>query len=171
MDGSRRPSTAVFTRPFDLPGLGRSMPAGEYAVCYEARPSMPARPGGSVDAGYPGVLLIDLKSAGVRPADHDWFSVSLEALDTALFTDRLPASERAAAMLEKVLADAMVRLAVRRDPGLEARFRQLNARILGHIPFRASLRQEHGKRAGTHRSAKAGGISRRLRREQARPAA
>lgn len=165
MDGVRRPGTAVFRRPFDLPGLGRSAHAGEYTV--RAEPG--ANPSG-LRSGE-GILLIDLKSAGTRPAEHDWFRVTLEALDAALVNDRLPASERAAAMLKKVLGDAMVRLAMRSDPGLEATFGQLNARILGHRPLRGGVRQEHGKRTGTRRSTTLRGAAGRRAQERAKPAA
>ncbi|MEM9761492.1 MAG: hypothetical protein AAF968_03105 [Pseudomonadota bacterium] len=116
-------------------------------------------------------MLIDLRSAAIRPASTEWFRVSIEALDAALATDRLPTSERAAALLKRVQGDPIVRLAIRSDPGLEARFGQLSARILGHIPLRSSVHQELGKRAGTHRSAKLSRISRRRSREQVRPAA
>ena len=165
MDGVRSPSTAVFRRPFDLPGLGRSARAGEYTV--RAEPG--ANPSG-LRAGQ-GILLIDLNSAGTCPADHNWFRVSIEALDAALVIDKLPANERAAAMLENLLGDALVRLAMRSDPGLQAKFRQLNARILGHRPLQGGVRREHGKRLGQRRSSSPRAASGLRAQERAQPAA
>ena len=164
MNGARRPSTAMFTRPFDLPGLGRAAPPGEYTV--RAEPG--ANPSGLRSGA--GILLIDLKSAGTRPAGHDWFRVSLKALDAALINDKLPADERVAAMLQKVLGDGMVNLAIRSDPGLEAKFRQLNDRIIGHRPLRGGVRPEAGKRE-TRRSTAPGGASGQRARVRAEPAA
>ena len=130
-------STAVFSRPFVVPGFHEVLPAGEYDFDAE----LEAPTGFPCPESWKASVLIHLQPKARSPALAQTLTIPLEELERALATDKLSGQPLADLFLEEMLADPMVRLVMQSDGVSEAdlrrshsgsRERMLTSNPLGH---------------------------------------
>ena len=130
-------STAVFLRPFVIPGFDEVLPAGEYA--FEAELEAPT--GFSNPESWMASVLIHLRPKAKSPALAQTLTVPLRELERALARDKLSGQPLADFFLEEMLVDPMVRLVMQSEGVSETYLRRLysgsreqrpTANVLGH---------------------------------------
>jgi hypothetical protein len=114
-------STAVFLRPFVVPGFDEVLPAGEYA--FEAELEAPT--GFSNPESWIASVLIYLHPKAKSPGLAQTLTIPLQELERALAKDKLSGQPLADFFLEKMLADPMIRLVMQSDGVSEAYLRRL----------------------------------------------
>ena len=113
--------SAVFARPFRIPGLDETLPPGEYALDAEI-----AAPAGHPDpAGWKASVLIHLLPQPASPALARTLTVPLADLERALAENLRSAAPPARVGLDELLADPMVRLFMASDGVTEDQIRGL----------------------------------------------
>lgn len=127
MTTDRPGTTVVFTRPFRLSGLDELLPAGEYRLESEI-----AAPAGFLDAAdWKSSVLIHLQATSDAPGLARTLTVPLSELERATAEDRLTGRPLAELLLDRMLADPMVRLVMRSDGISDAEMRRLYAETDG----------------------------------------
>ena len=117
------PTTAVFARPFVVPGLDEVLPAGEYRVQAELR-----APSGLADPeAWKASVLVHLHPTPGSPGLARTLTLPLQDLEHALARDKLSGQSLADFFLEEMLADPMVRLFMQSDGVSEAHVRRLHS--------------------------------------------
>ncbi|MCZ0963861.1 hypothetical protein [Paracoccus benzoatiresistens] len=118
-------TTAVFTRPFELPGFNEVLPAGEYEI--EAQAPEP------LDRIEPGtwlsVVQVHLHARPSYPGLSRALTVPLAELERAMARDKLTGKALADFFLEEMLADPMIRLVMKADHVEEGELRDLYAGV------------------------------------------
>ena len=112
--------TAVFQRPFVVPGLEEVLPAGEYLLEAEIAP-------GAVDPEGARVL-VHLHPTPGSPALARSLTLPLAELDRAVARDKLTGRPLADHLLEQLLEDPMVRLFMESDGISDEDMRRLHSR-------------------------------------------
>jgi hypothetical protein len=116
-------TTAVFVRPFRIPGLDEELPAGEYALETELEP-----PSGFPDPeSWRASVLIHLHPKDASPGLARTLTVPLADLERAEAEDRLSGRPLAEFLLDELLADPMVRLFMASDGITEDEMRRLHS--------------------------------------------
>lgn len=121
VERKRIETTAVFKRPFVLPGLEEVLPAGEYRV--EAEACAPADL-----KGWKAQVHVHLHSTPGSPALARSLTVPLEDLDRAVARDKLTGRPLADIVLEEMLGDPMVRLFMASDGISDDDMRRVHSR-------------------------------------------
>ncbi|MFD0909936.1 hypothetical protein [Ruegeria arenilitoris] len=116
-----RKSIAVFARPFSLPGLDETLPAGEYDIETE----LCSPPDCLHPEAWKASVAVRLHSRASHPGLARTLTVSLADLDDALAKDKLTGKDLAEIFLEEMLADPMVRLVMEADGVSELQLRHL----------------------------------------------
>ena len=128
-------STAVFLRPFVIPGFDGVLPAGEYD--FEAELEAPA--GFSNQESWKASVLIHLHPKAESPSLAQTLTISLAELEGALAKDKLSGQPLADFILEEMLADPMVRLFMKSDGVSEADMRRLHSGSCERMPISNEL--------------------------------
>jgi hypothetical protein len=111
MAGQIIKSTAVFARPFSLPGFDEMLPAGEYDLETEI-----SAPLDDLDPEcWKASVMVQLHARGSHPGLSRSLTVPLSVLDHALARDKLTGSDLVDFFVEEMLADPMVRLVMKAD--------------------------------------------------------
>ncbi|MGY6411752.1 MAG: hypothetical protein ACXIUV_12120 [Alkalilacustris sp.] len=124
MAGPISRTTAIFERPFSLPGFAEVLPAGEYDL--EAEISAP--PDHRDPDRWKASVLVRLHARKSHPGLVRSLTVPLSALEDALGRDKLTGASLVDFFVEEMLADPMVQLVMRADRVSEAEIRTLYAR-------------------------------------------
>lgn len=115
-------TTAVFLRPFQLPGFNETLPAGEYQV-----ESQLLDPVDSAEAGeWTSSVHVRLHSRATHPGLSRTLTVPLVELQNAVARDKLTGRALADFFLEEMLVDPMIRLVMQADGVSEAEMRDLH---------------------------------------------
>ena len=117
------PTTAVFARPFVVPGLDEVLPAGEYRVEAE----IPAPSGLADPEAWKASVLVHLHPTPGSPGLARTLTLPLQDLERALARDKLSGQPLADFFLEEMLADPMVRLFMQSDGVSEEHVRRLHS--------------------------------------------
>lgn len=118
-------TTAVFTRPFELPGFNEILPAGEYDIEAQApEPLDGIKPG-----TWPAVVLVHLHARPSYPGLSRTLTVPLAELEQAMARDKLTGKALTDFFLEEMLADPMIRLVMKADHVEEGELRNLYAGV------------------------------------------
>jgi hypothetical protein len=118
-------TTAVFTRPFELPGFNEILPAGEYEIEAPApEPLDGIKPG-----TWPTVVLVHLHNRPSYPGLSRTLTVPLVELEQAMARDKLTGKALTDFFLEEMLADPMIRLVMKADHVEEGELRDLYAGV------------------------------------------
>ena len=120
----RSKTTAVFARPFSVPGLDEVLPAGEYSLETE----LAATPGLADPERWKASVLIHLHPDAAAPGLARTLTIPLADLEQALAEDKLTGRPLADFVLDELLADPMVRLVMASDGVSEAEVRRLHSR-------------------------------------------
>jgi hypothetical protein len=115
-------TTAVFERPFVVPGLEEVLPAGEYRL--EAEVGTP-----SDLESWKALVLVHLHPTPGSPALARTLTLPLEELDRAVARDKLSGRPLADFVLEQMLADPMVRLFMASDGINDDDMRRAHSRL------------------------------------------
>lgn len=114
-------TTAVFSRPFVVPGFDEILPAGEYDLETElASPPDHLHP-----QDWKASVLIKLHPRMSHPGLARTLTVSLADLEEARAKDKLTGRELTDLFLEEMLSDPMVRLVMEADGVSETQLRHL----------------------------------------------
>ena len=141
-------STAVFLRPFVIPGFDEVLPAGEYA--FEAELDAPT--GLSSPESWIASVLIHLHPKANSPGLAQTLTIPLQELERALVKDKLSGQPLADFFLEEMLADPMVRFVMQSGGVSEAYLRRVysgsreqrpTANVLGH-ELKGHTREKRG---------------------------
>jgi hypothetical protein len=124
MAGPISRTTAIFERPFRLPGFAEVLPAGEYDLETE----ISAPPDHRDPDRWKASVLVQLHSRTSDPGLVRSLTVPLSALEHALDRDKLTGGALVNFFVEEMLADPLVRLVMRADRVSEAEVRTLYAR-------------------------------------------
>ena len=119
-----RRTTAVFSRPFSVPGFDETLPAGKYDIETElCSPPDNRQP----DVWKASVVIKLQPGASLRglATTLTVLTVSLADLDKARAKDKLSGSEPSDSFLEEMLADPMIRLVMAADSVSETQLRNL----------------------------------------------
>jgi hypothetical protein len=117
-------STAIFDRPFNIPGFAEVLPAGEYDLETE----ISAPPDHQDPERWKATVLVRLHSRQSHPGLARNLTVPLAALEAALARDKLTGRDLVDFFLEEMLADPMVRLMMQADRVSETEIRNIYAR-------------------------------------------
>lgn len=124
MAGPISKTTAIFERPFSLPGFAEVLPAGEYDLETEI-----SAPPDHRDADrWKASVLVRLHPRTSHPGLVRSLTVPLSALEDALGRDKLTGASLVDFFIDEMLADPMVQLVMRADRVTEAEVRALYAR-------------------------------------------
>lgn len=116
-------TTAVFSRPFTVPGFDETLPAGEYDIETEL-----CSPPDHLDPeAWKASVLVHLHPRMSHPGLTRSLTVSLTDLDRARAKDKLSGKELSRFFLEEMLSDPMVRLVMQADGVSETQLRRLYA--------------------------------------------
>ncbi len=121
MEGLIRKTTAVFLRPFTVPGFDETLPAGEYDL--ETELSVPASHLDPED--WKASVLVRLHPRESHPGLVRSLTVSLTDLDRAHAKDKMSGKELTELFLEDMLADPMIRLVMQADGISEGQLRRI----------------------------------------------
>lgn len=121
MDQITRKTTAVFARPFTVPGFGETLPAGEYEIETE----LVSPPGHVAADDWRASVRITLHPRASHPGLARTLTLSAADLDHARARDKLEGGALTDFFLEDMLADPMVRLVMAADGVSESHLRQL----------------------------------------------
>ncbi|WP_093039078.1 hypothetical protein [Roseovarius azorensis] len=121
MDNLTSKTTAVFSRPFTVPGFDETLPAGEYEI--ETELSSP--PSHLNPQAWKASVLVHLNPRISHPGLARSLTLSLVDLDKARAKDKLSGRELSHFFLEEMLSDPMVRLVMQADGVSEAQLRHL----------------------------------------------
>jgi len=113
--------TAVFLRPFVAGGIKEALPAGEYEVEVELQAPL----GHSSPQEWSASVLVHLHSLAESPGLVRTLTIPLAELEHALAQDKLSGEPSAGSLLDRMLADPMVREIMRSDGVSEAYMRRL----------------------------------------------
>ena len=123
MAGPISKTTAIFERPFRLPGFAEVLPAGEYDLETEI-----SAPPDHRDADrWKASVLVRLHPRNTHPGLVRSLTVPLSALEDALGRDKLTGASLVDFFVDEMLADPMVQLVMRADRVTEAEVRALYA--------------------------------------------
>ena len=114
-------TTAVFLRPFTVPGFDETLPAGEYDIETE----LCSPPDHRGPEAWKASVLVKLQPRKSHPGLTRTLTVSLADLESARARDKLSGKELSDFFLEEMLADPMVRLVMQADHVSEAQLRHL----------------------------------------------
>ena len=112
---------AVFSRPFKVEGFAETLPAGEYEIETE----LVSPPDQQDPEGWKASVLLKLHPRTSHPGLARSLTVSLADLDHARAKDKLTGRALSDFSLEEMLADPMVRLAMKADGVSEKQMRHL----------------------------------------------
>ncbi|WP_323781077.1 hypothetical protein [Leisingera sp.] len=118
-----RKSTAVFARPFSVPGFDETLPSGEYDIETE----LCSPPDQLHPEAWKTSVAVKLHPRASHPGLARTLTVSLADLDEAMAKDKLTGKDLAELFLEEMLADPMVRLVMEADGVSEMQLRHLYA--------------------------------------------
>lgn len=121
MDNQTAKTVAVFDRPFKLPGLDETLPAGEYDIETE----LASPPDHKNPESWKASVVVQLHPRVSHPGLTRIMSVSLVDLDKARARDKLSGKELSQVLLEEMLADPMVQLVMLADGVSEVQMRHL----------------------------------------------
>ncbi|GAA0307029.1 hypothetical protein [Rhodovulum strictum] len=124
MAGPISKTTAIFERPFSLPGFAEVLPAGEYDLETE----ISAPPDHRDPDRWKASVLVRLHPRNTHPGLVRSLTVPLSALEDALGRDKLTGASVVDFFVDEMLADPMVQLVMRADRVSEAEVRALYAR-------------------------------------------
>ncbi|ACM03672.1 hypothetical protein [Cereibacter sphaeroides] len=117
-------STAVFLRPFRLPGYDAELPAGRYQLDTEIRP-----PAGMPDpAAWRALVVIHLHPTPEMPNLARSLTVRLADIDSAIARDEASGQSLDQFFLQAMLDDPMIRMVMESDGVTEAELRRLYER-------------------------------------------
>lgn len=125
MDHLTNKTVAVFARPFTVPGLAETLPAGEYEIETE----LVSPPEQQDPAAWKATVLVKLHPRKSHPGLARTLTVSLADLDHARAKDKLTGKALSDFFLEEMLADPMVRLVMQADGVSEAHVRHLYSEV------------------------------------------
>jgi hypothetical protein len=124
MQGIKRSTTAIFSKPFLLPGLEEVLPAGEYHLEAELE-----APSGLADPErWKASVLVHLHPTLGSPGLVRTLTIPLADLEHALARDKLSGQPLADFFLEEMLADPLVRLVMESDGISAGQMRRLHSR-------------------------------------------
>lgn len=123
MAGPISRTTAIFGRPFSLPGFAEVLPAGEYDLETE----ISAPPDHRDPDRWTASVLVRLHARTSHPGLVRSLTVPLSALEDALGRDKLTGASLVDCFVEEMLADSMIQLVMRADRISEAEVRTLYA--------------------------------------------
>lgn len=106
-------TTAIFDRPFRLPGIAEMLPAGEYDL--ETEISAPPDHQDPERWKAATLVLVRLHARASHPGLARSLTVPLSALEHALGRDKLTGGSLVDFFVEAMLADPMVRLVMRAE--------------------------------------------------------
>lgn len=113
-------TVAVFSRPFTVPSLAETFPAGEYEIETEL-----ASPPDQLDpAAWKASVLVKLHPRASHPGLARTLTVSLADLDRARARDKLTGRALSEFFIDEMLSDPMVRLVMQADGVSEVQLRQ-----------------------------------------------
>ena len=135
-------TTAIFDRPFSLPGLAEMLPAGEYDLQAEILAPPDHRDPDRWKAST--LVLVRLQARASHPGLARSITVPLSALEHALGRDKLTGGSLVDFFVEEMLADPMVQLVMRADRVTEAEVRTLYARSGRPAPPGPDLSRPNG---------------------------
>jgi hypothetical protein len=116
-------TTAVFLRPFQLPGFNETLPPGEYEI--ETRLLEPVD---WIDpATWTSSVLVHLHPRASHPGLGRTLTVPLADLEHVVARDKLTGKALTDYFLEEMLADPMIRLVMQADGVEEAELRDLHS--------------------------------------------
>lgn len=118
-------TVAVFSRPFSVPGLSETLPAGEYEIETE----LASPPNQQNPAAWKASVLVKLHPRISHPGLARTLTVSLADLDHARARDKLTSRALSDFFLEEMLADPMIRLVMKADGVSEAQLRHLYSAV------------------------------------------
>jgi hypothetical protein len=111
MQGPISKSTAIFERPFNIPGFDELLPAGEY--CLETEIDAP--PNHRDPEKWKASVRVRLHARGSHPGLARSLTVPLTSLDGALARDKHSGLDLVEFFVEEMLADPMIRLMMTAD--------------------------------------------------------
>ena len=114
-------TTAVFSRPFTVPGFDETLPAGDYDIETE----LCAPPDRIDPQAWKASVLVHLHPRASHPRLRRSLTVSLADIETAQAKDKLTGKDLLQLFLDEMLADPMVRLVMQADGVSETQIRQL----------------------------------------------
>ena len=117
-------TTAIFDRPFSIPGFDEMLPAGEY----DLETDISAPPDHQDPERWKATVLVRLHSRRSHPGLARNLTVPLSVLESALARDKLTGRTLVDFFLEEMLADPMVQLVMRADRVSESEIRTIYAR-------------------------------------------
>jgi hypothetical protein len=121
MSAVKARTTAVFVRPFRVPGLNELLPTGEYVLETELE-----APSGFADSeSWKASVLIHLHPKAAAPGLARTLTVPLADLEQAQAEDHLSGAPLAEFRLDELLADPMVRMFMASDGVTEDQIRRL----------------------------------------------
>ncbi len=123
MQGPISKSTAIFERPFNIPGFDEVLPAGEYDLETE----IDAPPDHLDPEKWKASVRVRLHARGSHPGLARSLTVPLTALEGALARDKQSGLEVVEFFVEEMLADPMIRLMMAADRISEVEIRTLYA--------------------------------------------
>jgi hypothetical protein len=116
-------TVAVFSRPFTVPGIAETLPAGEYEI--ETELVLP--PDQKEPAAWKASVLMKLHPRISHPGLARTLKVSLADLDYARGRDKLTGRVLSDFLMEEMLADPLIRLVMKADGVSEAYLRHLHS--------------------------------------------
>lgn len=114
-------TTAVFLRPFQLPGFNETLPPGEYEI--ETQYPEPADWIGPDK--WTSSVLIRLHARASHPGLSRTLTVTLAELQNAVARDKFTGKALTEFFIEEMLADPMIRLVMQADGVAESELRDL----------------------------------------------
>ncbi|MCC5987034.1 MAG: hypothetical protein JJT95_05080 [Pararhodobacter sp.] len=124
MAGPFSKTTAIFDRPFSIPGFDESFPAGEYDLETE----ISAPPDHQNPERWKASVLVRLHSRESHPGLARSLTVPLAVLDHALARDKQTGRSLVDFFVEEMLADPMVQLVMHADRVTDAEIRSIYSR-------------------------------------------
>ncbi|MEO3414947.1 hypothetical protein AAFO92_09850 [Roseovarius sp. CAU 1744] len=121
MKGPLCKSTAIFVRPFTVPGFSETLPAGEYDLETE----LSAPPNHLDPKNWEASVVVHLHPRASHPGLERNLTVTLANLNSARAKDKLSGKHLADFLLEEMLADPMTRLVMEADGVSEMQIRYL----------------------------------------------
>jgi hypothetical protein len=147
MEELTRKSIAVFSRPFTIPGLAETLPAGEYEIETE----LVSPPDQTDPEAWKASVVVKLHPRMSHPGLARTLTVSLAELDHVRARDKLTGRALTDFFLEEMLADPMVRLVMKADGVSEAHLRHLYSGLGTPAPDLAVLGSEATARQARER--------------------
>jgi hypothetical protein len=124
MQGPTSKSTAIFERPFSVPGFDELLPAGEYDLETE----IGAPPDHLDPEMWKAAVRVQLHARGSHPGLSRSLTVPLAALEGALARDKHSGLDVVEFFVEEMLADPMIQLMMTADGISDTEIRTLYAR-------------------------------------------